>query len=76
MPQTEKPLKPVKFCLVRSELPFKASRAEDLIRMLRNTLPAEKSAALRATGRRFTKLMVVTTLVCQVWHRGFNCQYS
>ena len=44
--------------------------------MLRNALPAEKPAALGTSGHRFAKLMMVTALVCQVLHRGFNCQYS
>jgi hypothetical protein len=44
--------------------------------MLRNALPAEKATALGTFGHRFAKLMVVTALVCQVLHRGFNCQYS
>ena len=44
--------------------------------MLRNALPAEKPAALGTSGHRFAQLMMVTALVCQVWHRAFNNKRS
>ena len=40
--------------------------------MLRNALPAKKTTALGTFGHRFTKLMVVTTLMRQVLHKAFN----
>jgi hypothetical protein len=64
MTQLEKPLKPVQSCPVQPKRLFKARRTEDLIRMLRNALPAEKPAALGTSGHRFAKLMMVTALVC------------
>jgi len=44
--------------------------------MLRNALPAEKMAALGASGHRFAKLMMVTALVGQVLHGAFNNKRS
>ncbi len=76
MTQVEKPLKAVRSGAVGLELLAEARRAKDLIGMLRNALPAEKATALGTFGHCFAKLMVVTALVCQVLHRGFNCQYS
>ena len=70
MTQAQKPLKAVRSGAVGLELLAEAKRAEDLIGMLRNALPAEKAAALRTSSHRFAKLMMVTALVCQVLHRA------
>jgi len=68
MAQTKNPLKAVQALPRRFEARTKASRAENLIIMLRDAFTAKKPAALRTAGHRFPQHMVVTALLCEVYH--------
>lgn len=68
MAPSDNPLITMKSLTVRFEPFSKAGRAEHLILMFGDTLPAEKSSALRTAGHCLAKPMIQTALVSDVLH--------